>query len=115
MLFLFLASFRTGLRTSIQIKRSNRNCLVPLSNDIITIEKVRINIVTNPHTLFLAPSNSTVDTINKYVTEVLFENHTPIAEVINSLKVPMKLYKHMTVIIVENRYNAISTYLYSLV
>ena len=115
MLVLFLASFTTGLPTSIQIKRLNRNSNVPLSNDIITIEKVRINIVTNPHTLFLVPSNTTVDTINKYVTEVLFENHSPIAEVINSLKVPMKLYKHMTVITVENSYNGISTYLYSLV
>ena len=107
----FLASFRIGLPTSAQIERLNRNALVSLSNDSITKDKVRVNIETNPHTLFLAPSNSTVETINKYVTEVLFQKHLPLAEIMNSFKVPMKIYRHMTVIITENRYNCFSNFI----
>ena len=101
----FLASFRTGLPISAQIKQLNQNSLVSLSNDSITKDKVRVSIEANPHTLFLAPSNSTIETIKKYVTEILFEKHPPIAEVINSFREPMKIYRHMTVIIMENRYN----------
>ena len=107
----FLASFRTGLPISAQIKQLNQNSLVSLSNDSITKDKVRVNIEAKPHTLFLAPSNSTVETINKYVTEILFEKHPPIAEVINSFRVPMKIYRHMTVIIMENRYNFLSNFI----
>ena len=107
----FLASFRTGLPISAQIKQLNRNSLVSLSNDSITKDKVRVNIEANPHTLFLAPSNSTIETISKYVTEILFEKHPPIAEVINSFRVPMKIYRHMTVIITENRYSFLSDFI----
>ena len=107
----FLASFRTGLPTSAQIKRLNWNSLMSLSNDSITKDKVRVNIEANSHTLLLAPFNSTVETINKYVTEILFEKHPPIAEVINSFRIPMKIYRHMTVIITENRYTFLSNFI----
>ena len=59
----------------------------------------------NPQTLFLAPSNSTLETINNYVTNILFERHASIAEVIKALKSPVKIYKDMTVIITGNRNN----------
>ena len=72
---------------------------------MITIDKVRVNVLANPHTLFLAPSNSTAETINRYVTDILFENHTSLVEVINGFKLPMKIYKDMAVIITENRYS----------
>ena len=82
-----------------------------LSNDSITKDKVRVNIEANSHTLLLAPFNSTVETINKYVTEILFEKHPPIAEVVNSFRIPMKIYRHMTVIITENRYTFLSNFI----
>ena len=77
---------------------------------MITIEKVCVKILANSQTLFLAPSNSTIEAINKYVTEVLLEKHSPIVELINGFSVPMKIYKHMTVIIMENRYNFFSKF-----
>ena len=64
----------------------------------------------NPQTLFLAPSNSTVEAINNYVTNILFKRHTPIAEIINAFKSSMKIYKDMTVIITENRYNFLTNF-----
>ena len=64
----------------------------------------------NPQTLFLAPSNSTVETINNYVINILFERHQPIAEIINAFKSSMKIYKNMTVIITENRYNFLTNF-----
>ena len=64
----------------------------------------------NPQTLFLTPSNSTVETINNYVTTILFETHPPIAEIINAFKSPMKIYKNMTVIITENRYKFLTNF-----
>ena len=64
----------------------------------------------NPQTLFLVPSNSTVETINNYVINILFERHQPIAEIINAFKSSMKIYKNMTVIITENRYNFLTNF-----
>ena len=94
----FLASFRTGLPISAQIKQLNQNSLVSLSNDSITKDKVRVNIEAKPHTLFLAPSNSTIETINRVPMKKPF-------------RVPMKIYRHMTVIITENRYNFLSNFI----
>ena len=103
MLSLLLASFRIRLPKSAQIQRLNRNSLVPLCNDITTIDKVPVNIMANSHTLFLAPSNSTVQAINDFVTHI--EKHAIIAKVINAFKSPVNIYKDMTVIITKNRYN----------
>ena len=64
----------------------------------------------NPQTLFLVPSNSTVETINNYVINILFERHQPIAEIINAFKSSMKIYKNMIVIITENRYNFLTNF-----
>ena len=64
----------------------------------------------NPHTIFLAPSNSTVQIINDFVAQILFAKYPTIAKVINAFKSPMKMYKGMTVIITENRYKFYSTY-----
>ena len=43
------SSFRVWLPTSVQIQQLNRNSLVSLLDDIITIDKVRVNIMANPH------------------------------------------------------------------
>ena len=66
LIFFYVASFRHGLPTNKQIHRLNQNALVSLSNTNISIEKVKINVMTNPHTTFLAPTNATVDIINAF-------------------------------------------------
>ena len=60
--------------TKAQINRVNKNYFLSLSNDFITAEKTRSNINTNPHTLFVAPTNTTVNLINQHVIETLFQN-----------------------------------------
>ena len=60
-----------------------------LSNDIITIGKVHVNVL------------ATVETVNKDVTKILFQQHSQIAEVINGFRVPMKIYQHTIVIITD--------------
>ena len=75
-----------------------------LHNDHLTEEKIQINIYANPSTTFLAATNATVEEINKTVVQVLFANERPLCYVINGLQSPMAIYKHMTVIITENRY-----------
>ena len=102
-LFVCLASFRIGLPTNKQIHRLNRNALVSLSNDLITIKKVTISIKTNPSTTFLAPTNAAVNTVNQYVTEVLFSNQIPLMNVVNAQQMPMMIYRNMTLVITENR------------
>ena len=100
----FSASFRIGIPTPKQIDRLNTNALVSLTNDFITTDKIRINLFANPHTLFLAPSNSTVAKLNQQIIEILFANHVQIAQVMNGIHEPMDIYRNMTVIITENRY-----------
>ena len=100
----FSASFRIGIPTPKQIDTLNRNALVSLTNDLITTDKIRINLLANPHTLFLAPSNSPVAKLNQHVIEILFTNHVRIGQVINGIHEPMDIYKYRTVIITENRY-----------
>ena len=99
-----LASFRAGIPTRRQLQLLNKNALVSLHDGNVTEEKVRLNILANPHTLFLTPSNSTVEKINEYVINTLFGNQNVMRYVINGLHVPMPIYKNMTVIITENRY-----------
>ena len=99
-----LASFRAGIPTRRQLQLLNKNALVSLHDDNVTEEKVRLNILANPHTLFLTPTNSTVEKINEYVINTLFGNQNVMRYVINGLHVPMPIYKNMTVIITENRY-----------
>ena len=99
-----LASFRAGIPTHRQLRLLNKNALVSLYDDHITEEKVRVNILANPHTLFLTPTNSTVEKINEYVINTLFGNQNVMRYVINGLHVPMPIYKNMTAIITENRY-----------
>ena len=76
----------------------------------VTEEKFKVNLLTNPHTLFLAPTNATVERINKYAFNTLFGNENAIQYVINGLHIPMAIYKNMTVIITENRYFLFSHY-----
>ena len=87
-----------------QLRLLNKNALVSLYDDDIIEEKVRVNILANPHTSFLTPTNSTVEKINEYVINTLFGNQNVMRYVINGLHVPMPIYKNMTVIITENRY-----------
>lgn len=97
------ASFRHGLPTNKQIHRLNQNALVSLSNDNISIEKVQINLMNNPHTIFLAPANATIDIINAFIVEVLFSNQTPLTIIVNSQQKDMLIYRNMSVVITKNR------------
>ena len=100
----YLASFRAGIPTHRQLQRLNKNALVSLNDDTVTEEKVKVNIRANPHTLFLAPTNATVERINEFLFNNLFGNENVMLYVINGLHTPMAIYKNMTVIITENRY-----------
>ena len=51
-----------------------------------------INIRKNPFTTFLAPANATVNTINRYVVEVLFGNQTPLMTVTNGQQILMYFF-----------------------
>ena len=75
-----------------------------LHDENVTEEKVRVKILVNPHTLFLTPTNNTVEKINEYVINTLFGNQNGMWYLINGLHVPMPICKNMTVIITENRY-----------
>ena len=99
----YLATFRNGLPKNRQIHRSNRNALVSLSNGDITREKVEINITFNSHTIFLVPTNATVDVMNNHVLNVLFSTQITLIVVTNGLHSQMPVYRSMTVIITENR------------
>ena len=92
-----------GLPTPKQIARLNQNALVSLHNDLVTEERFKL-ISANPDTTFLAPTNATVEQINKYVVNVLFANERPLCYVVNGFQSPMAMYKNMTVIITENSY-----------
>ena len=83
----FLASFRMVFRTNKQIHRLNQNALVSHSNHEITQEKVKTNILRNPHTIFLAPTNSTVDKVNNFVINVLFRDQTPLMVMLMACKI----------------------------
>ena len=74
-----------------------------LLNDKITQRKLEINITHDSHTLFLAPTNATVDVINNHVLDVLFGTQIPLMVVTNELHSQMPIYHKMTVIITENR------------
>ena len=57
----------------------------------------------NPHTIFLAPPNATIDIINAFIVEVLFSNQTPLAIIVNSQQKDMLIYRNMSVVITKNR------------
>ena len=99
-----------GFPINKQIHRLNQNALVSLSNDDITEEKVKTNILANPHTIFLAPTNSTVDIINNFVINVLFRDQRPLMIITNGLQNHMPIHRHMTVVITENRYSLCTFY-----
>ena len=92
----YLASFRAGIPTNRQLQRLNKNALVSLNDDTVTEEKVKVNILANPHTLFLAPTNATVERINEFVFNNLFGNENVMLYVINGLHTPVAIYKNMT-------------------
>ena len=94
-----------GFPTNKQIHRLNQNALVSLSNDEITEEKVKTNILPNPHKIFLAPTNSTVHMINNFVINVLFRDQTPLMVITNGLQNQMPIHRNTTVVITENRYS----------
>ena len=99
-----------GFPINKQIHRLNQNALVSLSNDDITEEKVKTNIFANPHTIFLAPTNSTVDIINNFVINVLFRDQRPLMIITNGLQNHMLIHRNMTVVITENRYSLSTFY-----
>ena len=100
-----LTSLPMGLPTNKEIHKLNQNALVSLSNDHITQEKVKTNILTNLHTIFLVPTNSTVDIINNFVINLLFRHQTPFMVITNGLQNQMPIHRNMTVVITENRYS----------
>ena len=53
--------------------------------------------------MFLATTNATDDVINNYVLEVLFGTQSPLMVVTKGLHSQMPLYRHMSVIMTENR------------
>ena len=107
-----LASFRAGIPTHRQLQRLTKNALVSLHDDIVTEEKVKVNILANPNTLFLAPANAVGERINAFVFNNLFGNENVMLNVINGLHTPMAIYKNMTVIIMENKYFLFSHYFF---
>ena len=80
-----------------------------LHDDALTEEKVRVNILVNPHTLFLAPTSATVEKIYEYVAptsatvekiyeyvlNTLFAKEDVIRYIINGHHIPMPIYKNI--------------------
>ena len=85
------------------ITRLNRNAIVSLENDFITKEKIEINIRQNPHTLFLTATNRAANLINTIVIDILFSQQLPLANILDSNKNALNVYKHMLVVVTENR------------
>ena len=83
------------MTTRTQIQRLNRNAFVSLHGDTVTEEKVRMNILANPHTLFLAPTNATVEKIHEYVINTLFTKGDVIRYIVNGHHIPMPIYKNI--------------------
>ena len=82
---------------------THQNALLLLSNSNITKEKVEINVIANANTIFLAPTNSTVNHVSNFVIDVLFNNHAPLMTIINGLQHQMMTQRNKTVIITESR------------
>ena len=97
------AQFRLAVPPSTAIARLNQNAIVSLDTDIITKEKVEINIRRNPHTLFLATTNRAVNLLNTMAIEILFSKELPLANILDGNRNSMNIYKHMLVVITENR------------
>ena len=74
-----------------------------LDNDFVTKEKVEVNIRQNPHTLFLTATNRMADAINMMAIDILFSQQLPLANIIDGNKNAMDIYKHMLVVVIENR------------
>ena len=98
--------------TTKQLCLLNKNTLLSLHDDLLTKDNVEANIVANPHTIFLAPVNATVQKINQYVIEPLFKKEPVLRYNINGLQTPMLIYKNMTVIVMEISYFPSSLFVY---
>ena len=98
--------------TTKQLCLLNKNTLLSLHDDLLTKDNVEANIVANPHTIFLAPVNATVQKINQYVTEPLFKKEPVLRYNINGLQTPMLIYKNMTVTVMEISYFPSSHFVY---
>ena len=91
------------LPTMSSVNRLSRNALVSLGNDVVTNEKIEMNIRINPNTVFLTTSNKTGDTINKMALDKRFTNQPLLGDVLDRNKQPMQLYENITVVVTENR------------
>ena len=105
---LTLAPFRTSVPSRRLIKQLHQNSLVSLENDEIMFEKVKINIMKNPNTIFLTATNRACDIINQFCVETLFENQPIVATIVNGNKQVINIYRNQAMIITENRYYKIS-------
>ena len=85
------------------IARLNQNTIVSLDTDIITKEKVEINIRRNPHTLFLTTTNRAVNLLNMMAIEILFSKELPLANILDGNRNSMNIYKNMPVVVTDNR------------
>ena len=97
------AQFRLPIPPTTAIKRLNQNLIVSFNNDIITKEKVQVNIRTNPHTLFLTAMSRAANLLNTMAIDVLFSTQLPLANVLDGNRNSMNIYKHMLVVVTENR------------
>ena len=97
------AQFRLAVPPTAAIARLNQNAIVSLDNDIITKEKVEVNIRKNPHTLFLTATNRAANLLKTMAIEVLFSTQLPLANVLDGNRNSMNVYKHILVVVTENR------------
>ena len=94
--------FQLTVPPTTAITQLNQNALVSLGNDIITKEKVEVNIRRNPHTLFLTATNRAANLVNMMAIDILFSQQLPLANILDANKNAMDVYKHMLVVVTEN-------------
>ena len=97
-----LAQFQLTVPPTTAITQLNQNALVSLGNDIITKEKVEVNIRRNPHTLLLTATNRAANLVNMMAIDILFSQQLPLANILDANKNAMDVYKHMLVVVTEN-------------
>ena len=84
-------------------KHLNKNSLVSLNNDKITLEKIKTNTMKNSNIIFLRATNQASDNINQFFVETLFQKQLVIAIIINYNRQVIDIYRDEAVIIRENR------------
>ena len=94
--------FQLTVPPTTAITQLNQNALASLGNDIITKEKVEVNIRRNPHTLFLTATNRAANLVNMMAIDILFSQQLPLANILGANKNAMDVYKHMLVVVTEN-------------